>query len=315
MDLFLQVFFWVLLLQASISIAAPILFAALGECVAERAGFMNIGIEGMMTVGAWAAFLAAVFTGNSWAGIGVGTLSGGLIALLAAWICVSRGADQIVTGIMLNLFCLGLTSVAFSAIFVAPRPVPTLDPIAVYKIPWLSDLPYVGKVLFSHSPLVYLAIALVVLLFVLLNKTTLGLQIRAVGEKPEAAEAAGVDVFRIRYFAIVVGGALAGLGGSVLSVGQLGLFSDFMTGGRGFIALAVVVFARWDPVKILGASILFGLAEAVQARLQAVGAPVPHEFLLMLPYVLTIVVLLGVAGKSSYPSAVGLPFVKGVRKY
>lgn len=315
MDFFLQGFFWVLLLQASILIAAPILLAALGECVAERAGFMNIGIEGMMTVGAWAGFLAAVFTGNSWTGLCAGTLGGALIAVLAAWICVSRGADQIVTGIMLNLFCLGLTSVTFSAIFVAPTPVPTLDPIAVYEIPWLSDLPYIGKILFSHRPPVYVAFALVVLLFVLLNKTTLGLQIRAVGERPEAAEAAGVNVFRIRYFAIVVGGALAGFGGSVLSVGQLGLFSDFMTGGRGFIALAVVVFARWDPVKILGASILFGFAEAVQARLQAVGAPVPHEFLLMLPYVLTIVVLLGVAGKSSYPSAIGLPFVKGTRKY
>lgn len=313
MDLFLHSFFWVLLFQASIKIAAPILFAALGETVAEKAGFMNIGIEGMMTIGAWAAFLGVVVSGSPWAGLVAGAIAAGLVSLLAGWICIHRGADQIVTGIMLNLFCLGLTSLTFSAIFVAPRPVPTFDPMPIYKIPLLADIPYAGKILFEHNPVIYLAFALVPVFWILLNRTVLGLKIRAVGENPEAADAAGVDVHAVRYFAIAVGGIMAGLGGGVLSVAQLGLFSDFMTGGRGFIALAVVVFARWDPVKILGATILFGFAEALQARLQALGAPIPHEFLIMLPYVLTIVVLIGLTGKSAYPKAICIPFVKDRR--
>lgn len=313
MDLFLQGFFWALLLQASIKIATPILFAALGESIAEKAGFMNIGIEGMMIVGAWAAFLSTVFTGSLWLGFFVGAMAAGLIALIAGWICISRGADQIVTGIMLNLFCLGLTSVTFRAIFLT-RPVPTLVPIATYRVPLLADIPYMGKILFEHSPLTYLGFALVPIFWIMLNRTVLGLKIRAVGEKPEAADAAGVNVYGVRYFAITLGGMMAGLGGGVLSIGQLGLFSEFMTGGRGFIALAVVVFARWDPVKILAASVLFGFAEAAQARLQALKAPIPHEFLLMLPYILTIVVLIGMTGKASYPRAIGVPFLKGSRR-
>jgi ABC-type uncharacterized transport system permease subunit len=312
MDLFLHGFFWVLLLQASIKIAAPILLAALGECVAEKAGFMNIGIEGMMTVGAWAAFLAALLTGSAWTGLCAGALAAGLIALLAGWICISRRADQIVTGIMLNLFCLGLTGMSFKAI-IGARAEPNLAPIANYRIPVLADIPYIGKIFFEHSPVIYLTFALVPIFWIMLNRTVLGLKVRAVGENPETVDAAGINVYGVRYFAIIVGGLMAGLGGGVLSVGQLGVFSEFMIGGRGFIALAVVVFARWDPKKILAAAMLFGVAEAVQARLQALQAPIPHEFLLMLPYLLTIVVLVGMTGKATYPKAIAVPFVKGRR--
>jgi simple sugar transport system permease protein len=171
-----------------------------------------------------------------------------------------------------------------------------------------------GPVLFQHIPLVYIALLLVPLFALFLYRTTLGLKVRAVGEHPRAADTAGIDVHAIRYFAVIVGGVMAGLGGGTLSVGQLNIFMDFMTAGRGFIALAVVVFGKWDPLRVLGAALLFGFADALQFRFQAQGLGVPHQFLLMIPYVLTIIVLAGLVGKATYPAAICLPYLKEKRR-
>ena len=314
MDLYLNTFFWMSILAASVRIAAPILLASLGEVVAEKAGFLNLGIEGMMTVGAWAAFMGAFYTGSPWLGILIGALGGGLVAGLAAYICVTRGADQIVTGIVINLFCLGLTSLTYKKIFEATRQLPSIESFQAFRVPGLSEIPFLGPVLFRHIPLVYVALLLVPVFGIFLSRTTLGLKIRAVGEYPRAADTAGINVHATRYFAVIVGGTMAGLAGGTLSVGQLNIFMDFMTAGRGFIALAVVVFAKWAPLRVLGASLLFGFADALQFRFQALGVGIPHEFLLMIPYILTIVVLAGLVGKASYPAAICLPYLKEKRR-
>lgn len=295
---------------AMIRISTPILYAALGEIVAEDSGFLNIGIEGMMTIGAWGGFMGAYFFGGLWVGIITGIALGFLIGMLAGWLCIGRGADQIITGIIINIFCLGITSLTYKVTFDKMDDLPEVKSFEPFSIPFLSDIPYLGRMLFSHIPLVYLAFLLVPVFWVLIYKMSWGLKVRAVGEHPEAADTAGVNVWRVRYLAIGIAGGMAALGGATLSIGQLNIFMDNMTAGRGFIALAVVVFGGWNPLRVMGACLLFGFAEALQLRLQALNFPVPHEFLLMIPYVLTILVLVGGAGKAEYPSAINIPYLK-----
>ncbi|MFQ5914428.1 MAG: ABC transporter permease [Nitrospinota bacterium] len=213
MDAFLDTFFWMTLLAASIRIASPIVFASLGEVLAEKAGFLNIGIEGMMTMGAWAAFMGAYYTGDPWLGILIGAIGGGLVALVAAFISITRGADQIVTGIVINIFCLGVTSLTYKKIFEATADLPSVHALRPLRVPVLSEVPFLGPVLFQHIPLVYIALLLAPIFSIFLYRTALGLKVRAVGEHPRAADTAGIDVHRIRYFAIIVGGVMAGLGG------------------------------------------------------------------------------------------------------
>ncbi len=310
MDILWDYFFWVSIGAATIRIATPILFAALGEIIAEDAGFLNIGIEGMMTMGAWGGFMGAYFFGGVWAGVLTGAAIGFLIGLLSGWLCIGRGADQIITGIIINIFCLGITSLTYKKTFEKMTDLPEVESFMPFQVPFLGDLDLIGPILFRHIPLVYFALILVPVFWVLIFKVSWGLKLRAVGEHPEAADTAGVNVWRVRYLAVGVGGAMAALGGATLSIGQLNIFMDNMTSGRGFIALAVVVFGGWNPWKVLGACLLFGFAEGLQLRLQALNVPVPHDFLLMIPYVLTIVVLVGGAGKAEYPAAINIPYLK-----
>jgi ABC-type uncharacterized transport system permease subunit len=309
-DLFTDSVFLSTVLAAAFRIATPILFAALGETVAERAGMLNIGIEGMMTVGAFTGFIVAHWSGSLWIGFAVAGLAGAAAGLIFGYITIERGADNVVSGIVINLLCLGLASLVYKLLFAGSRSIPQVPTMRPFRLPWLSDLDFFGRAFFSHLPVVWIAFALVPVFSFLLSRTEWGLNVRAVGENPVAAETAGINVWRVRLGAIAIGGCMAGLGGATLSIAQLGAYLDNMTAGRGFVALAVVVFGRWQPWGVAGASLLFGGAEALQLRLQALGAPIPNALLLAIPYLLTITVIAAFAGSAGYPAAINQPYLR-----
>jgi general nucleoside transport system permease protein len=296
------------LVAASLRIATPILFAALGETVAESAGILNIGIEGTMVIGAVTGFLVSFHTGDQWLGFAAAFIAGGAVGLVFGYVTVERGADHVVTGIVLNIFCFGMASLAFKGLFTRATEVPEIKVMSAWRIPWLSQLDFFGRALFSQTPVVYIAFGVVPIFWFLLFRTQWGLRVRSVGENPAAAESAGLDVWRIRLGASALGGAMAGIAGATLAIAQLGLYLDNMTAGRGFIALALVVFGAWNPWRVAGAALIFGAAEALQLRMQAIGIAVPHALLLAIPYLLTIVVIAAFAGKASYPAAMNTPY-------
>jgi ABC-type uncharacterized transport system permease subunit len=299
----LDTLFFSTVIAAAFRIATPILFAALGEAVAERAGMLNIGIEGMMALGALSGFLGAYWSGQLWIGFATAVVGGIVAGLAFGYITIERGADHVVTGIVANIFCFGLANVTYRFLFAGKKDIPQIPTMRPFLVPWLSDVDFFGRAFFSHLPIVWVAIALVPIFWFLLARTKWGLNVRAVGENPAAAETAGVDIWRVRFSAIAVGGAMAALGGATLSIAQLGAYLDNMTAGRGFIALAVVVFGGWRPARIAGACFLFGGAEALQLRLQAIGVPVPNALLTAVPYLLTILVITAFAGTAAYPAA------------
>lgn len=307
---FANLTFLATLVAASFRIATPILFAALGEAVAESAGMLNIGIEGMMVIGAVSGFLVSFSTGDQWLGFAAAFFAGALTGLLFGYVTVERGADHVVTEIVLNIFCFGLASLAFKGLFTGVREVPEIKTMGAWRIPWLSDIDFVGRAFFTQTPVVYIAFGLVPVFWFVLFRTQWGLSVRSAGENPAAAESAGINVWKIRLAAVMIGGAMAGVAGATLAVAQLGLYLDNMTAGRGFIALALVVFGGWNPWRIAGASIIFGGAEALQLRLQAIGIAVPHALLLAVPYLLTIGVIAAFAGKAKYPAAMNLPYLR-----
>jgi simple sugar transport system permease protein len=307
-DILVSDLFWIGLLAAAVRLATPILLAALGELIAERAGILNIGLEGMMLFGALGGFLGSQITGSPWTGVLAGIAAGCILALLFAYLTVTLSADQIICGIMVNLLALGVTGFLHRAIFGITKVIPSATPLSDWHIPILSDVPILGPILFQQNPLVYLALALVLICWFLFARTTWGLKIRSVGEFPQGADSVGVSVAKVRYAAVLACGALAGLGGAFLSLGQLNMFVEHMTAGRGFIALAVVIFGRWNPLGVLAASLLFGGAEALQFRLQALGFEMPFQFLAILPYALTVIALVSIAGRAVQPAALGLPY-------
>jgi simple sugar transport system permease protein len=297
------------LLQATLRMAAPLTFTAVGETWAERSGVINIGLEGLMLIGAIVGYAVAWSTGSVWTGVAAAALVAGGFGALFALVTVTLGANQIVAGAALNLIGLGLSSYLYRAIFstVADRAIVPLGPV---EIPFLSDLPFVGPVLFQQNALVYLAIAVALGSAWLLNRTMVGLAIRSVGEHPKATATAGLSVVRLRYAAVIAGGMLAGVGGAYLSVAYANQFVENMVAGRGFIALAIVVFGRWTPTGALLASLLFGFTFALQLRLQAQDMQIPYQFLQILPYVATIVVMILLRGQTAQPRALGVPFVE-----
>ena len=292
-------------LAATIRVATPILFTALGEALAESAGILNIAVEGMMALGAFSGLVVAFWTDNSWIGFGGALLTGATAGLLFGIITIECGADHVVTGIVMNLFCFGAVSLAYQSLFANASDVPQIEAMQpVATVSWLLQTTSFGKIFLSHSPIVYVGFGLVPIFWLVLYRSTWGLQVRAVGENPSAAESAGINVWRVRFIAIGIGGAMAAVGGATLSIGQIGGYLDNITGGRGFIALAVVVFGSWNPVRVGGAALLFGAAEALELRLQSAGNFIPHEILLAFPYVLTIIVVAVFAGSARYPAAV-----------
>ncbi|HHY39607.1 MAG TPA: ABC transporter permease [Clostridia bacterium] len=295
---------------ATVRMATPLLLAALGGIISERAGIVNIALEGMMLMGALFGTVGAHYSGNPWVGALVGTLAGGATALILAYMSINLRSNQVVVAAALNLFCLGVTSFFFRVIFKVTTDPKLVPGFGINPVPVLSDIPVIGHILFSHTAIVYAAFLLVPVVSFALFKTTFGLKLRAVGEHPMAADTVGVNVYKVRYIATVVGGLFAGLGGVYLSLGQLNMFMDNMVAGRGFIALAAIIFGGWKPFGALGATLLFGAADALQMRFQALGFQVPYQFMLMLPYILTMAALAGVITKATPPAAEGIPYVK-----
>jgi simple sugar transport system permease protein len=271
---------------ATIGAGTPLVFAALGELVAEKSGVLNLGVDGMMLVGAVAAFAVTVATGNEWLGIGASMLAGGAMALLFCGFTLSLLANQVASGLALSIFGGGLSAFvgrSFQTVTLASPP-----PL---HVPFLSDIPFVGPILFSQQPLVYFSWALLWLVSWFLYKTRAGLVLRAVGESPASAHAIGYHVNAIRYLATVFGGALAGVGGAYLSLIYTPTWVENMTAGRGWIALGLVVFATWRPARVLLGAYLFGGVTIAQLFAQGAGVAVPSQFLSALPYLATIVVL------------------------
>lgn len=295
-------------LQATTRLAIPILLAALGGMFAERAGVLNIGLEGMMLTGAFVGFTTTYLTGNIWYGVAAGMLAGSLLGLLLALYTVALTSNQVVVGIAFNLLMVGATSFAYRAVFGMGTASPRITSFEVLPIPLLADVPLLGPLLFQQSPLVYLALILVPVTWVIIERMSIGTAIVAVGEHPQAAETLGISVARTRTLCLVASGLLAGLGGAFLSLSATGIFLDNMTAGRGYIALAILLLGRRNPWGILLAAGLFGGADALQLRGQNLGIGVPYQFLVMLPYVLTILVLIGFAGRVRDPAALGQPF-------
>lgn len=308
----------VVLLSSSVAFAMPTALAAVGETVAERAGVLNLGLEGMMLSGAFTAFLAAYYLDSVVLGTLAGISMGVGLGALMAFLSVTLRTEQIINGIAIVLLAQGLTTFVFEKLF-AGEEQPAVSGIPDLDVPLLSSLPGVGDVLFQQNALFYISVVLALGVWLLLTRTRFGLSVRAVGENPAAADAAAVSVARTRWLALLVCGGMAGMGGAVLVLGQLNIFDTNVTAGRGWIAIALVIFGRWNPLLVLGGAFLFGFTDALQIRVQAVSggitSTVPTEIFAALPYAVTLIVMVVAtvwAGRDAQPAALGIPFRKGV---
>lgn len=300
-------------LVASLRLAVPLAFAALGGLLSERSGVLNIALEGMLLSGAFASAVGAFFTGNSWIGILLAIFLGGLVGILHAYLCVTLRVDQLVSGLAINLTAAGLTSFGARLLFNSGQ-AQSLPGINIIGIPGLKNIPIVGDILFNEDPLVYLLFLLIPILTYILFRTSIGLSLRAVGEYPRAADTAGISVKLVRYAAVTLSGCLAGLGGAYLALVHVKFFVEDMSAGKGFIALAALIFGRWHPVSTFFACLLFGATEALQLRIQAFNLDIPYQFLVMLPYLIALFALVGLAGKSTSPAALGIPYIPESRE-
>jgi len=297
------------MLQATMVRAIPIALGGLSGVLCERVAVVNIGIEGMLLAGAFTGSIVGSLIGNV-GGLFAAVLVGGLFGFILAGLVVTYRVDQIVAGVAINLFVLGLTSYASSQVLTHYRFLNNAPVFRSIYIPWLSDLPVVGPVLFQQNIFVYGALILVAIATYYLFHTKHGLRARAVGEHPEAADTLGLNVYRIRYINVTLGGMVAGFGGAWFTLGSVGRFDEGMTGGRGFIGLAAMIFGRWHPVGALLAALVFGFADSLQQKLAILQTPIPSEFLAMAPYVATIVLVAGIVGRARPPAADGKPYIK-----
>jgi len=304
------------ILDIAVFAGASLVYAAVGEILTERSGILNLGVEGMMMMGAVTGFAAAVASGNVLAGVAVAAIVGGLLALVHAFLTVTLRADQVVSGLALTLAGVGLASFLGQQLGPGGSPLvgligPRFHPIA---IPGLAAIPVIGPAFFDQDVLVYVLYLLVPLAWFLIARTRAGLHLRAVGESPQTADAMGIDVFRTRYLYTVVGGIMAGIAGAHLSLSYTPGWTENLTGGRGWIAVALVIFGTWDPRRAVLGALLFGGVNAIQFRLQANGTTIPASLLNMMPYILTIVVLVAITRFESLrrrvgaPAALGLPY-------
>ena len=289
------------LFAASIRLATPIAYASLGGLFSERVGIINIGLEGIMLSSAFSSVVITYFSNNPWFGLVGAILVGLLLGYLHAILTIKFSANQIVSGVGINLIAMGFTAYMSQIIWGSRGSSESVNGLGLISIPLLKDVPIVGEIIGTHSPLVYLMFIVTALSYILLFKMPIGLRMRAVGEHPAAADSAGIDVIRVKYLGVILSGMLAGLGGAFLSIGHVNLFVLGMTGGRGFIAMAAMIFGKWKPLRVFGASLLFGFADALQIRLQSLGI-LPPQIILAIPYIITIAVLAGVVGRATPPS-------------
>jgi ABC-type uncharacterized transport system permease subunit len=302
--------FW----AAALRIATPLIFGTLGELVCERAGVLNLGIEGIFTAGAMSGWLAVYLGADLWTGVLVAALVGAAFGLLHAALTVPLGLSQHVTGLGITLLATSASYFTYRIVLPDVTTPPRIEPFRPVDIPVLSDIPFLGPAIFGQTPLTYLAVALVALVAYVLARTPLGLALRAVGENPAAVEAQGLSVYALRTGAVVAGSALMGIGGAFLTLSAFNAFFFEMVAGRGWICIALVVFASWGPGKALLGALLFGAFDAFQVRLQqSVGAGIPYQVFLMLPYALSIAALVVMSRRAAYPAALMVPYVKGER--
>ncbi len=289
-------------------LATPFLLAALGETFSQNSGVVNLGVDGIMLLSAFGAFYAVLTTGSLFLGIAVAAMIGLCMGLLMSFISVTMKAEQGVSGIGLQMFGLGMSSLLFKVLV---GTVKTVKGFPVVKVPLLGDIPVLGPIFFNHSILVYIAFAAVPLSWWILEKTTWGLTIKAVGQNPAAADSRGINIDLVRYICVCIGAILAGLAGASLSISSLNLFQDNLTAGQGFIAVALVYFGGWTPVGVMFGALLFSVANSFQLWMQVLGVPVPPNLANMLPYILTVVVLTFSGRKGRKPAALNRPFIRG----
>lgn len=297
------------LIGATLRISTPILYGALGEMIVERAGILNLGIEGTMLLSAFSGFVAAQLSGSLYVGLLAAVLTGVLLSLLMGLLTVTLGLNQHVSGLGITLFASGLALFSFRIIYGGASIPPSLEE-SFPQLTLFAGTPLAP--VFNQYAFTYLALLLVPLIAWLLYRTSFGLRLRAVGENPEAVDTAGVNVYGMRYIALILGGILMGLGGAFLSLAQLGAFTHGIINGRGWVAIAIVIFGNWQPTKVLAGALLFGGLQALQLRLQAEGIPLPYEALLALPYLFTIVALTFSGRNASYPAALLKPYKREV---
>lgn len=310
LELFLQVGFW----AAVVRMAAPLVLGTLGELICERAGVLNLGIEGIMTAGAMTAWMWVFQGGDLWSAVLVAALTGAVFGLVHSLFAVGLGVSQHVSGIGITLLASSLSYYAFRMLLPEVTTPPKIDPFRPWPVPLLSEIPIIGPALFTQTPLTYLAFLAVPLVAWLLYRTPLGLALRAVGEEPLAVEAQGIDVIRLRTGAVVAGSALMGIAGAFFTISVFDAFYFGMINGRGWICVALVIFASWRPGKALLGALLFAAFDALQIRVQQEsGTVIPYQFFLMAPYLLSILALILVARRAAYPKALLVPFRKGER--
>lgn len=299
------------LIASTIRLSTPIILAALGGLYSERGGVINIALEGIMLAGAFTASAVTVFTHNPWVGLLAAIIAGILVAGIHGVATIFYRADQVVSGTAINILFLGVPALLSGAFFDSTGATPQLPRDQVLpdaRIFNPQSMPTMASI-FNQKPLVYVALAVVVLSYYVLRNTRFGLRLRAVGENPEAADTAGVSVVKTRMSGVLISGALAAMGGAYLSIGQNSLFTRNMTAGRGFIALAALIFGKWDPIGAFLACLLFGFAEAISIRMQGT-VNIPNQFIQIIPYVLTVVVLAGLIRRATPPRAIGIPYTK-----
>ncbi|MEL7610277.1 MAG: ABC transporter permease [Bacillota bacterium] len=295
------------ILGAAVRMAAPLLFASMGGLFSARSGMVSMFLDGFMLVGAFMGFVGSVVTGSAYLGALLAMLAGAFIALVFAFLAIEAKANQTILGVGVNIFALGITSYLVTILYGFGNRPYNISVFTEAPIPLLSEIPIIGG-LFSNTLLVYLAFLLVPAVWYVLYRTPTGLTIRATGEHPKAVDTLGGNVVRVRYLCMLVAGALAGLGGASLSIGQMGQFMENITSGKGYIALAALIFGKFTPKGVLIAALIFGFADGLQMRMQSAGSTIPYQFLTMLPYVITIVALITFSRKSSAPAALGRPY-------
>jgi simple sugar transport system permease protein len=296
------------LIGATMRMATPIIFATLGEILAERSGVLNLGIEGIMLMGAMTGFLVTFNSGSIWAGVLAAALVGMLLGLLMAFLAVNLGLSQHVSGLGITLFSTGLAMFIYRLHFGSPTVPPTIQPFRQIALPLLAKIPLIGPGLFTQYSLTYIAWLMVPAMSILLYKTQLGLKIRTVGENPVVADTVGVNVSLTRTLCLVFGGALMGIGGAFLTLAHQNMFLIDVIGGRGWVAIAMVIFGNWDPFKGAAGALLFGFLDGLQLRLQGLGISISFHLFLMIPYLLTIVALISVSRKAAVPAGLLKPY-------
>ena len=300
------------ILATAVRMGTILLLAALGELIVERSGVLNLSVEGMMLSGAFGGFIGAYYTNSLWLGVLSAILAGLLVSALFGLLAIILQIDQTVSGLTVNIFAAGLTFYLYRALFpnVGATNIPALKPFSVFQIPFLSDIPIIGKILFSQYALSYLAFFLMLLVAFYLYRTKSGLILRTLGENPRVVDMKGINVMRYRFLAVLFGGMMAGLAGSFITLASVGIFVADITSGRGWLAIAIVIFGDWKPVKILWASLFFGFIDALQMQLQALGVQLPFQLFLAMPYILTTLAVFLARKRSGAPLALGVHYVR-----